>query len=74
MKLFLSIILSFATLGFLTILIISTIDREGRQGRPGLNEVSGTAEVQFEVFNEMSSRLISLEEIVSFTFFFRIFT
>ena len=53
MKLFLSIILSIATLGFLTILIISTIDREGRQGRPGLNEVSGTAEVQFEVFNEI---------------------
>ena len=63
MKLFLSIILSFATLGFLTILIISTIDREGRQGRPGLNEVSGTAEVQFEVFNEIYENNIYGDEI-----------
>ena len=63
MKLFLSIILSFATLGFLAILIISTIDREGRQGRPGLNEVSGTAEVQFEVFNEIYENNIYGDEI-----------
>jgi len=63
LKLFLSIILSLATLGFLTILIISTIDREGRQGRPGLNEVSGTSEVQFEIFNNIYEKNIYGEEI-----------
>lgn len=63
MKLFLSIIISFITLGFFIILIISTIDREGSQGRPGLNEVSGTAEVKFEVFNKIYENNIYGDEI-----------
>ena len=63
MKLFLSVILSFITIGFFIILIISTIDREGSQGRPGLNEVSGTAEVKFEVFNKIYENNIYGDEI-----------
>ena len=53
MKLFLSISLSIITLSFLGILIVATIDREGKQGRPGLNEVSGVAEVQNEIFKNI---------------------
>ena len=63
MKLFLSISLSVATIGFLAILIVATIDREGKQGRPGLNEVSGIAEVQNEEFKNIIEKTIFNEEI-----------
>ena len=63
MKLFLSISLSIIALSFLGVLIVATIDREGKQGRPGLNEVSGVAEVQNEIFKNIIEETIYNEKI-----------
>ena len=63
MKLFLSILLSLATAGFLVILILATINSGGKQGRPGLNEISGIAEVQIDSFNNIYEENIYGEDI-----------
>jgi len=67
LKKILSIISAITILGFFGLLIISTINSGGKQGRPGLNEISGEVTVNFKNYVPIKGKDIYGKELAKST-------
>jgi len=63
LKIFLLITTAIIILSFFILIVSSTISSDGKQGRPGLNEVSGEVELNHNEFIQISGKDIFGKEI-----------